>query len=1155
MKPIIQLLAPELEPPPNYLRMKYLTPLHKMLAIMFYCNFMYAASSVSSTTNVPTANDIAAGLQGMQQLQNNNDINNNNDNDINNDSNSSEQLDHQIDLETAAVMKERVAESTRGGYDSRNVTFMVWLFDSGERYQHLLGPSVLADMKVAHQKDQGRKTKKGKPSKKRDYLRASCTRALAAIDPTIKETIPVKLEALEFKVFTRFLSTFKKRVTKRTKDVMEGEVVMNEKDLVIRLSPSSYDGACSALSHLFTESGITKEQTSCSKDLWLKLSSYKKGTRRLSAKEKKQHGLSTIEGKKPLPFAAYELLAKILFESPDPEHVPAHTFLLLEWNLISRAEYLVDSKIDAVSKKNDALTFDIGKTKTDQEGTKNIDHPWHVYSNTENPYIDPHLAFGRLLISNPRVLEGKCDLFEGSSQYERFNKIFLDIVSDEKYCAQFAALDMPPEHFGTHSIRKGAVTHIATGTIASPPIASICLRANWAMPGVLNRYIRFENAGDQFVGKCVSGRSRMSKEFAISQPYFDFSACTRVDGELKEKEVDDWIKNRMPTAAKSNDNVFGTFKMCVASLEKHRSFLDENLHTNSNVRLSTFMLETAPHSDCVTQKYPWNKTSATPELTGIPPDVLVLSEFESMRQQLADMKSSIKTDFENTLKSELDERDIGGEPYRRMNEMMDKLDKMYSLLDSGKGMPLSSPILGDTDGNIDDTGGGFDINNEDGEDIVIPLASDGAVDQLTRERTRKQLKERKITIGWHHGRMNPLPADWQYPNGVTLIQLINLWLIGIQRDNVPPLQKVSPHWVYHFDEQGRSLSKMRTVMRFVEQFGREKGVWVSSGWDGEKITTLWSAICEDFDPYMRTETKRAKNDTNSPSYHKSRKGQIAYSTIYKKLSEAGMMKGNKTRKRQKTGVDKVDKAVEERRMKVLAAKVEEEREANERAIKLADSMLRPLTTDEQRIANDAINGSGPGSEVVASHVDPDDSNGRDTVKRESMQTLKPKTWLNDEVINYYLKVCLAKRDEALCNGEQGRKRCHFFNSFFLQSMFREEYTIRSGEYDYSQVQRWSKKAPGKSILNLKHIICPRNIGNYHWALGVISIEEKRIQWYDSKYGTDRKMLNGLLQYVKDEYKREGREDEFVESEWKLVGVTKNTPRQANGKCEISLTSF
>ena len=82
-----------------------------------------------------------------------------------------------------------------------------------------------------------------------------------------------------------------------------------------------------------------------------------------------------------------------------------------------------------------------------------------------------------------------------------------------------ASLGIVPEDFGTHSIQKGAATHMATGSTACPPIASICLRANWAMPCVLNRYIKYENAGDQFVGKCVSGRSRKSKEFVASPPY------------------------------------------------------------------------------------------------------------------------------------------------------------------------------------------------------------------------------------------------------------------------------------------------------------------------------------------------------------------------------------------------------------------------------------------------------------------------------------------------------------------------------------------------------------------------------------------------------------------------------------------------------------
>ena len=58
-----------------------------------------------------------------------------------------------------------------------------------------------------------------------------------------------------------------------------------------------------------------------------------------------------------MPVAAFRKLAEILFESKKPEHVHAHTFLLLEWNLISRAEYLVDANIDLVSFTKDTLLF------------------------------------------------------------------------------------------------------------------------------------------------------------------------------------------------------------------------------------------------------------------------------------------------------------------------------------------------------------------------------------------------------------------------------------------------------------------------------------------------------------------------------------------------------------------------------------------------------------------------------------------------------------------------------------------------------------------------------------------------------------------------------------------------------------------------------
>jgi len=59
-------------------------------------------------------------------------------------------------------------------------------------------------------------------------------------------------------------------------------------------------------------------------------------------------------------------------------------------------------------------------------------------------------------------------------------------------------------------------------------------------------------------------------------------------------------------------------------------------------------------------------------------------------------------------------------------------------------------------------------------------------------------------------------------------------------------------------------------------------------------------------PYMRTKTTKEIADPNNPeqvvqsvSYRKSRSGQISARTVYNKLGEAGVLEGNKARKRQK----------------------------------------------------------------------------------------------------------------------------------------------------------------------------------------------------------------------------------------------------------------
>lgn len=789
-------------------------------------------------------------------------------------------LEQEIDDETAAIMKQRLGDKTRYGYDRYNVSLMIWLFDGEEKkYHYLLLPTLIPNMECAHTADMNTRTKTGLPSKKRTHLRAMCYDALHGINKKDETTIPIILQLLSFAIFTRYLKTFKKTTADNNQ---------------IRLSASSFESGCSALSYLFSESGIAKDVNETTKELWRELTSYKSGNKKASLKEKSQLGISIVEGKKPLPLKAYMYLAQILFESDKPEHVAAHTFLILQWNLISRAEFVLESKIDAIIFQNDAMLFDVGKTKTDQEGTRNIDHPWHLYSNVEHPHICCFLAMGRHLISNPTILAGKCSIFEGTGQYDRFCRILYDMVADPRYRDRFVSLGMPPQYFGTHSVRKGAVTHISTGITSCPPIASICLRANWSMPGVMNRYIKYENAGDQFVGKCVSGRTRMLKEFGASPAYFDFSTCDRRDCERYRRQLDDWIKDRMPIDGRSNEKVFAVFKMCISSIEYHKEFLMSNLHKVSNIRASVFMIETAPHTQHLTVKYPWNKTIDTPELTGIPPDILIMSEFEMMKQCMQNMKISLETSFDTSLKRELDARSIGSMMHFQVTEMMTRMDQVLSTISTKQSPAVSAP----EEKADDEFYGEYSILDEDEEEdeVVIQFIDEATSNQLSLDRTKKQLKLRKYTVGLHHGRLNPLPSEWRYPKGLTLIQLINLWLIGVKDQNVPPLAIINTHCVFHFDNNARKYSKMKQVMRFVEEFGRQRGVWKTSNvWNGKSVTELWSAIWLDFTPYTSTITQHEA----IPTDHKSRKGSVAFTTIYKKLEKAGNLKGNKARKRQR----------------------------------------------------------------------------------------------------------------------------------------------------------------------------------------------------------------------------------------------------------------
>ena len=138
----------------------------------------------------------------------------------------------------------------------------------------------------------------------------------------------------------------------------------------------------------------------------------------------------------------------------------------------------------------DALTVTLCVTKSDQEGD-NV-YTRHVYANPLDPLICPILHFGLKLLSTPFVDgcssggRGEVDgvkVFEGDSSETRFCQWLVGILGEPDM-----QRGTDGKNIGTHSFRKGVLTHCSSCPGGPPPTA-IFLRAGWSLGTVLTRLV------------------------------------------------------------------------------------------------------------------------------------------------------------------------------------------------------------------------------------------------------------------------------------------------------------------------------------------------------------------------------------------------------------------------------------------------------------------------------------------------------------------------------------------------------------------------------------------------------------------------------------------------------------------------------------------
>ena len=183
---------------------------------------------------------------------------------------------------------------------------------------------------------------------------------------------------------------------------------------------------------------------------------------------------------------------------------------------MKRTENCVDCKINHTTIRNDSLVFQFAKSK----GQEHVG-PWHLYTNPEKPHLYIVLSLAKYLFTYPQFLKEDASIFQGASQYNRYAKLFLQLISDNKSELQLVGVE--DGDFGTHSYRKSVASIVATKFTVSPPIVSICVIAGWVRGVVKDWYLKRESAGDQYVGRCASGLDQLNRRFAISPPYFNFT--------------------------------------------------------------------------------------------------------------------------------------------------------------------------------------------------------------------------------------------------------------------------------------------------------------------------------------------------------------------------------------------------------------------------------------------------------------------------------------------------------------------------------------------------------------------------------------------------------------------------------------------------------
>ena len=298
-------------------------------------------------------------------------------------------------------------------------------------------------------------------------------------------------------------------------------------------------------------------------------------------KKAREKNVRLYSGKKAMPILLLEEISSYYIKEGERYSWFDKLYLTLSWCLMCRTQNTCKIKLKHMQWTKDALTIHFSGSKTDELGKRNPAR--HIYANPKRPELCPILALGLFWCEfNSDLGDKDGALFSGSLQNKRFNRDLHEtfMIDDIDDLMKFRGLEA--KEFGTHSLRKGALTASACGTTAAPSAHALRVRAGWKGIGVESIYIQYEEAGDQYVGRVASLLPVLSPEFIALPPRFDFRTREERSKYLSIQEkgftnVPDYLK--------------GVMQMVVATLVFHYGFIRRNVPEDSTLYDTNFFTE------------------------------------------------------------------------------------------------------------------------------------------------------------------------------------------------------------------------------------------------------------------------------------------------------------------------------------------------------------------------------------------------------------------------------------------------------------------------------------------------------------------------------------------------------------------------------------